>query len=103
MLFDELIILILISLLGIYWYDAMQAREMAKLASMKACRDADLIFLDDTVAFRKIGLARNSYGQIRLLREYRFDFSNDGYARYHGRVVLLGKSLSTVDLGVYRI
>ncbi|MDH5766173.1 MAG: DUF3301 domain-containing protein [Gammaproteobacteria bacterium] len=103
MLFDELITLLIISLIGVYWYDAMQAREIAKTASIKACKDSDLGFLDDTVSLRRLTLGKNKYGRMSVIRQYRFDFSSDGYSRYHGTVTLYGKTLTHVELGVYRI
>ena len=103
MISDELIILLLISLLILYWYDSMRAREMARIASIRACKESDVSFLDDTVSLKKLRLKKNSYGRLSIFREYQFDFTSDGYARHHGSVIVHGKLLSNVDLGVFRV
>ena len=103
MISDELIILLLIGLVILYWQDAMRAREAARLASMQACSDSNVSFLDDTVSLKKLRLKKNKYGHLSVYREYQFDFSSDGYSRYHGSIAIHGKYISNVDLGVFRV
>ena len=103
MMLDELVILLLISLLMRYWYDAMRAREAARYASIQACKDSDVSFLDDTVSLKKLRLKKNKYGQLSVYREYQFDFSSDGYSRYQGSIIMYGKYVSNIDLGVFRV
>ena len=100
---DELIILSIIGLLVLYWYDAMRAREMARHASLAACRDSNVDFLDDTVSLIKLRLKKDKYGRLTVYREYQFDFTSDGYTRYSGITRIYGKQLPDVDLGVFRI
>ena len=100
---DEFIILLLISLVVVYWFDAMRAKEVARSASMKACNHSDVSFLDDTVSLKKLCLRRNAHGHLSIYREYQFDFSSDGYSRHHGSIIVHGRQISNVDLGVFRV
>lgn len=100
---DELILLIIIGLVILYWYDAMHAREIARTTSIRACKSSEVSCLDDTVSLSKLRLKKNTYGQFGLYREYQFDFTSDGYSRHHGLICMQGKRVINVDLGVYRV
>jgi hypothetical protein len=56
--------------------------------------------LDDTVALRRIRLHRDSHGQLRLLRQYNFEFSKDGRVRDKGYAVMLGLKLAQMHLNL---
>ena len=81
----------------------MVIKEIAHNAAKIACKDANVHFLDDSVVAHKTRLRRNDYGQVKLYREYSFEFSTDGSQRYHGEVQILGKQVKHVELDAYRI
>lgn len=79
-----------------FWQDSLGAREHANRAAMEACTRMNLQFLDGTVAFARLGLARNPGGQLRLRRTYIFDYTATSIERRQGFVVLLGLRIETV-------
>ncbi len=95
----ELAGLILLLLLGLLWYDSLNAREIAVRAAREACASEDLLFLDDTVGIRSLKLARNADGHVQLQRAYDFEFSDTGNNRLQGSVVLLGKHVALLNIG----
>ena len=87
----ELLLLALFSALAWYWYPGLHAREQAVAASRRACADAGLQFLDDSVALRRLRLARNDAGQVQFQRDFHFEFSDTGDNRRPGVVRMLGE------------
>jgi hypothetical protein len=85
------------------WTDSLRARERAVQAGRSACERYQLQFLDDTVSFARIRLARNEDGELRLARTYVFEFSDTGNNRRHGAIVMLGGELQDLHLEPYRI
>lgn len=83
---------------GWYWYAGMQVREQAIAVGRRACSDAGLQFLDESVALSRIRLARNSSGQLQFQRDYRFEFSDTGDNRRPGVVRMLGSLVEWVSL-----
>ena len=85
------------------WVDSLRARERAVKAGREACERYDLQFLDDTVVFTRIRLARDEEGQLKISRTYTFEFSDTGNNRRRGAVVILGASLQDVQLEPYPV
>ena len=89
---------------GIFlWLDSLRARERAVKAGRSACERHELQFLDDTVAFTRLRLARDDEGQLKIARTYTFEFSDTGNNRRHGAIVMLGGELRDLQLEPYRI
>ncbi|MBV8032699.1 MAG: DUF3301 domain-containing protein [Betaproteobacteria bacterium] len=89
---------------GIFlWLDSLKARERAVLAGRSACERYALQFLDDTVAFARLRLARGEDGQLRIARTYTFEFSDTGNNRRHGAIVMLGAELHDLQLEPYPV
>jgi Protein of unknown function (DUF3301) len=80
------------------WHDSLDAREAANRIAKETCSRAVVQFLDGTVAFAGFRLRRDSRGRRRLLRTYTFDYTNDGFERAQGFVVLSGRQLEAVGL-----
>ena len=59
--------------------------------------------LDETVSRQRIGLARDGGGQVRIRRNYGFEFTSDGERRYHGEITMLGMSVQGVQVELHRI
>jgi hypothetical protein len=99
----ELTAILLISLGALFWVDSLRARERAVSAGRSACERYSLLFLDDTVAFARLRLARDEEGQVRIKRTYTFEFSDTGNNRRHGAIVMLGGELADLHMEPYRI
>lgn len=80
------------------WQVALDAREAANRIARDTCSRAVVQFLDDTVAFAGFSVKRDSLGKRRLLRTYTFDYTNDGFERLQGFIVLAGQRLESVGL-----
>jgi uncharacterized protein DUF3301 len=93
---------ILVIVVGaLVWADSLRARERAVRAGRSACERYDLQFLDDTVSFARVRLARNEDGELRLVRTYTFEFSDTGNNRRHGAIVMLGGEVQDLHLEPY--
>ncbi len=99
---DDLTVLVTAALgLGIaypLWQAALAARETANRIARETCSRAVVQFLDDTVAFAGYRLGRDARGRRRLLRTYTFDYTNDGFERHQGFIVLARGELESVGL-----
>lgn len=85
-------------LAGWYWSDTSKAREMAIAHGKRACKDMNLQFLDETVVRFRTTAKRGPEGQMRLARDFSFEFTPDGIRRYPGHVRLLGNRLQMLDI-----
>jgi hypothetical protein len=95
--------IILIVLGMLLWADSLRARERAVRAGRAACERYQLQFLDDTVSFARMRLARDDGGQVRISRTYSFEFSDTGNNRRHGAIVMLGGDVADLHLEPYRM
>jgi hypothetical protein len=84
------------------WLDSLRARERALQAGRSACERYALQFLDDTVSFARLRLARNRDGELRIARTYTFEFSDTGNNRRQGAIVMLGGEVEDLQLEPYR-
>ena len=85
------------------WIDSLRARELAVRAGRSACERYSLQFLDDTVVFARLRLARNEDGELRVARTYTFEFSDTGNNRRQGAIVMLGGELQDLQLEPYPV
>lgn len=80
------------------WHANLAAREMANRLASETCKRAEVQLLDGTVSVQRMRLARTADGSWTLRRTYVFDYSEDGYNRRRGFVVLSGLRLDSVGL-----
>jgi len=99
----EFLTLTLLVAVVAYWLLAMKAKETARQMGRQRCRDLGLIFLDDTVVLRKLGLARDADGRRAIRRQYQFEFSSDGSRRYRGWITLTNNRLDEIVMDAYRL
>jgi len=99
----SLFILLLLAAVAWYWYDSLRALEVARSMGKQVCSNANVQFLDDTVANIKVALARDKSGRRMLRRSYRFEFSESGNTRLEGQLVLLGSKVESVTMEPYQI
>jgi len=98
----EAVAIILIVGGALLWADSLRARERAVRAGRSACERYQVQFLDDTVAFARMRLARDDEGQLRISRTYTFEFTETGNNRRQGAIVMLGHELLDLQLEPYR-
>lgn len=79
-----------------FWQTSLGARERANRAAHEACQRMHLQFLDGTVAFARLGVARDDRGRLALRRTYIFDYTATSIERRQGFVVLLGARIESI-------
>ena len=99
----EAIAILLMATAALLWADSLRARERAVIAGRAACERYDLQFLDDTVSFTRMRLARDDDGRLRVARTYTFEFSDTGNNRRDGSIVMLGGKLQDLHFEPYRL
>lgn len=99
----SLLFLLVLAALGWYWFDSMHALETARKAGKRACDEAKVQFLDDTVAGTSLALVRDRSGRRVLRRSYRFEFSETGNTRLEGQLVLLGYRVESLTMEPYQM
>lgn len=99
----ELSVLVAIAAALAYVLDGMRSRERVREAALRACRQAGVQLLDDTVELVRVRVQRDARGRLALQREYRFEFTMDGDRRQKGWVSLLGRQVLhlTMDTGLH--
>ena len=85
------------------WVDSLRARERAVRAGRAACERYAVQFLDDTVSFAKMRLARDEEGRVKIARTYTFEFTETGNNRRQGAIVMLGRELAEIQLEPYQL
>jgi hypothetical protein len=96
--YEIAVILVLLAVVG-GWLEAMRSRELARAAALRACRNAGLQLLDDTVELVRLRLRRDPQGRLGPFREYRFEFTADGAVRFRGTLTMQGRRVLHLELG----
>ncbi|HEY6865051.1 MAG TPA: DUF3301 domain-containing protein [Burkholderiales bacterium] len=99
----ESLALLVLAAGALLWADSLRARERAVRAGRSACERYRLQFLDDTVSFARMRLARDDGGQLKISRTYTFEFSDTGNNRRHGAIVMLGGDVADLHMEPYRM
>lgn len=86
----EVLILLAVGAYGVYLFQAIRVRELALLAARRACQESGLQLLDETVSVQRLSASRDGAGRWRIWRQYRFEYSADGYERERGHIIMLG-------------
>ena len=93
-----LVALISLGLLVWFWADSLRARELALRAGAGACQRINMQLLDETVAMRRLRIARDENQRVCLLREFGFEYSDTGDNRLPGYVYLMGDRVVDANL-----
>lgn len=93
-------IIVILLLAAVLWFvaDSLKAREAAHVAARKACEEANVQFLDDTVSQMRLKLTRDNEGRVVLERWFRFEFSPSGDDRQQGTVRLQSNRVQEINL-----
>ena len=95
---SSLLFIILLAGLAWFWFDSIRAKETATRAASNACQSISAQLLDQTVALKRIRFSRNEQGRLQLERSFNFELSLDRQERSSGRVIILAKNISSVQL-----
>lgn len=87
--------LLILSLLGLAWWNALGARTRARRAARRACKRAGVLFIDE------LALRRMRLGLAGLKRVYGFEFIVRGDLRYAGEVTVHGQHVVAVRMDPY--
>lgn len=97
MIHDWLPVLALATL-GLFWWEGLKKRELAMQAARIVCQRSGVQLLDETVALKGMKPRRDDDRRLRLQREFRFEYSDNGDNRLPGMIVMLGNRVLSVDL-----
>ena len=79
------------------WLDGLRSRELAIRHGQALCREAGVQLLDQTVALKRMRIARRD-GLPTFVRRYGFEISLDGSDRHRGHLDLGGHRLESWSL-----
>ena len=82
-----------LGLVSLLWTAARAAAETAVVHGQRACREAGVQWLDQSVHLTRVRFSRGRDGRLGLERHYRFEYSRGGSDRQAGRIVLHGRTL----------
>lgn len=87
-----------LALVGWFWWDGLNKREMAIRAARAVTQRVGVQLLDETIALKRLRLARDDNQRVRIQRQYVFEYSDTGNNRLPGYVYLLGDRVIDVNL-----
>ncbi len=93
----DVVMLLALLLLGYFWWIQDQYRRRAFGLAKQACDRAGVQLLDDSVGLKRVRL-RRVRGGFLLERQFSFEFTPSGAARFAGSVVFAGARVQAVDL-----
>lgn len=82
----ELTALIVMGLLGYYWYNQINALDKTRLAGKQITQQKGWVFLDDSLIQKHIKIKPRA-GKLSLLRVFEFEFSDVNAQRHQGSIV----------------
>jgi hypothetical protein len=85
--------------LVLFWHSSLAARELANQVAAETCASANVQMLDGTVAIHRLRLVRGGEAPLAWQRIYVFDYTEDGFSRRRGFVIMTGDMLDSVGLG----
>jgi hypothetical protein len=97
-----LLLLSFFGVTGYYIYGALKLKELAQLAVESHCDQQGVQLLDGTIFLRSLGVARDNRGNLRLKREFQFEFTVNGGDRNQGWIRLLGRRIISMELAPHR-
>jgi len=100
---DDIILICLLLLGFLYWYNAQNIKELAFNATRTHCQALEVQMLDDYIAENGLSLARDNTGKLRWQRSFVFEFASTGEKRYNGKIIMLGKQVESIVMEPYRI
>lgn len=99
----DVFLLCLLGAFAAYWWHAQGCKHRALQVAKQHCHKMQVQLLDDSVVLRRLSWERDQRGHVSFCRHYQFEFSSTYDDRYKGQLVLQGKQLKSIELGIYRI
>lgn len=99
----DLFWLFLLILAAWYFWAGMAAKDRVRRIVKTHCAESGIQLLDDTVMLVRTRLKRDKSGQVRLLRQYEFEFTSTGERRYSGIAVLHGQRVNQIQLSPFHL
>jgi hypothetical protein len=82
-----LLLLTLGGLAGFTWWSLLKAKEQARTAASRTCREHGLLLMDDTVVLDSVQLKKEQNSRGWRL-SYRFEFAKEGVLHKEGNVLI---------------
>ena len=98
---QELLVILVICVVLLYWQSAMRSKERAIAAARKECKLCGVQLLDQTVHQTRVSLSRDADGNMRVWRNYTFDYTETGEDRFKGSVTLLGQRILRIAMETF--
>ncbi|MCZ2720523.1 DUF3301 domain-containing protein [Marinomonas sp. 15G1-11] len=98
----DIVIFVILGSIAYFWWNSNSIRELAFSHVKAHCKKHEVQLLDQSVALHKWKVTWST-GQLKVLREYQFEFTSTGEARYKGEAVLIGNTLMKIELSAYHI
>ena len=99
----DLFWLFLLGIVGWYFWSGMAAKDRVRKIVKAHCAETGVQLLDDTVMLIRTRLKRDRSGQVRLQRQYEFEFTSTGERRYSGIAVLHGQKVRQIQLSPFHL
>lgn len=96
----EIVGLIGLACIAWLWLDSIKVRELGIRAVESACSAEGLQLLDGTVSIASLRPVRDGDGRVQLRRVYSFEYSDTGDNRRNGSVVMLGREVLIINIGL---
>jgi hypothetical protein len=90
-----LVLLVLAGAIGLSWWHMLQGRERARSVAAAACREHNLVLMDDTVVFNSVSWRPTGTHRLFSL-VYRFEFAYQGVLHKGGTVLVAPGFAATV-------
>lgn len=100
---NEIILIGLICLAYVYWFNAKKTKEIALETVRNHCLAVQVQMQDGYVALNGICLKRDTAGKMQIWRSSQFEFSSSGFERYNRIVLMLGRQVESIHMEPYRI
>lgn len=95
---SDLFLLLVVVVVLLLWFEQRKVQEIAVDRCRRACKEADVQFLDDIAPVWRVRFVRDSRGAWRLRRVFTFDYYTASGERRHGSIVMLGRTAVDVRL-----
>jgi hypothetical protein len=99
----NLLLLILVGVIAVYWWQSGLFKGRARELAIAHCRQLDLQLLDQSMVITALWPALSRDRKIEFRRTYQFEFSSIGDRRYQGQLVIQGMRLKSIELETYKL
>lgn len=90
------LLLVLLTIVIIFWFEILKMREYVIKRCQRACEEAKIQFLDQSVAVISIKFRLGKNGLPELLRIYQFEYSENGVDRLPAYVDLINNRIISI-------